>query len=113
MQFGTFQGVGKLSRNGIKVGNVTYITHCENMHFFYSSPSGQNGRYFADDIFKCIFINEKFCILIQISMKFVPKGPIDNKATFVQVMAWHRTGDKPLSEPMLTQFTHAYMGEMS
>ena len=24
-------------------------------------------------------------------------------------MAWHWTGDKPLSEPMLTQFTDAYM----
>ena len=23
-------------------------------------------------------------------------------------MTWHRTGDKPLSEPMLTQFTDAY-----
>ena len=24
-------------------------------------------------------------------------------------MAWRRPGDKPLSEPMLTQFTDAYM----
>ena len=28
-----------------------------------SSPPGQNGRHFADDIFSCIFTNEKFCIL--------------------------------------------------
>ena len=41
-----------------------------------SSPSGQNGRQFADVIFSCIFINEKFCILIIISLKLVPKGPI-------------------------------------
>ena len=39
---------------------------------------GQNGRYFADYIFKCISMNEKFCILIRISLKFVPWGPIDN-----------------------------------
>ena len=54
--------------------------------------------------------------MIQISLKFVPEGPIDNKAVLVQVMAWRRTGDKPLSELMLTQFTDAYMrhsGEMS
>ena len=41
---------------------------------------------------------------------------IDNKLTLVQVMAWRRTGDKPLSEPMLTRFIDAYMrhyGEMS
>ena len=28
-------------------------------------------------IFRCIFVNEKFCILIKISLNFVPKGPID------------------------------------
>ena len=43
-------------------------------------------------------------------------SPIDNKPELVQVMAWRRTGDKPLPETMLTQFTDAYMqhlGEMS
>ena len=54
-------------------------------------------------------MNEKFYIAIQISLKFIPKGPIDNFATLVQVMAWRRTGDKPLPEPMLTQFTDAFM----
>ena len=57
--------------------------------------SKQYGHNFAD-IFKCILMNENWCILIQISLKFVPKDPIDNKSVMVQVMAWHRTGDKPL-----------------
>ena len=35
---------------------------------------GQNGRHFADDLFRCIFANEKFCISIRILFKFVPKG---------------------------------------
>ena len=48
-----------------------------------SSLPGQNGRHFADGIFKCIFMNENFCILIPISLKFVPKGPIDNKSALV------------------------------
>ena len=74
-----------------------------------SSPPCQNGRYFAENIFKCIFMNEKFCISIQISLKFIPRGPSDNNSALVQVMAWRRTGDKLLSEPMLTQFTDAYM----
>ena len=39
-----------------------------------------HGHQFADDIFRCIFVNEKFCILIKISLKFVPDGPIDNSA---------------------------------
>ena len=37
----------------------------------------------ADDIFTCIFMNEKFCILIKISLKFVPKSPIDNNPALV------------------------------
>ena len=63
----------------------------------------------ADDIFKCIFVNENDKIPIQISLKLVPWSPIDNKSALVQVMAWRRTGDKPLPEPMMTQFTDAYM----
>ena len=63
----------------------------------------------ADDIFKCIFLNENDWISIKISLKFVPRSPIDNKPALVQVMAWRRTGDKPLPEPMMTQFTDAYM----
>ena len=38
----------------------------------------QNGRHFADDIFKRMFLNENIWIPIEISLKFVPKGSIDN-----------------------------------
>ena len=38
----------------------------------------QNGCHFADDSFKCIFLNENVWIPIKISLKFVPKGPINN-----------------------------------
>ena len=61
----------------------------------------QNGRRFADDTFKCSFLNENVRILIKISLKFVPKGPINNNPALVQIMAWRRSGDKPLSEPMM------------
>ena len=63
----------------------------------------------AHGIFKCIFSNENDRIPIQISLKFIHKSPIDNKLALVRVMAWRRTGDKPLPEPMPTQFTDAYM----
>ena len=63
----------------------------------------------ADDIFNCIYLNENDRILIQISLKYVPRCPIDNKAALVQVMGWHRIGDKPLSEPVLTRFSDAYI----
>ena len=48
-----------------------------------SSPPGQNGRHFADNTLRCIFANEKFCILITTSLKFVPKGVIDNNPSLV------------------------------
>ena len=79
------------------------------MSVFNSSPPGQNGCHFADEILKCISMNEKLCILIKISLKFVPKGQIDNKAALVQVMAWQRAGDKPLPEPMFIHSLDAYM----
>ena len=47
----------------------------------------QNGRHFADDTFKRIVLNENIGILIKISLKFVPKGPINNIPALVQVMA--------------------------
>ena len=50
---------------------------------FNSSPPGQNGRHFTDDISRCIFVNEMFCFLMKISLKFVPKGPVDNKPALV------------------------------
>ena len=63
----------------------------------------------ADDIFKCIFLNENDKIPFQISLKHVHRNPIDNKPALVQVMAWRRIGGKPLPEPMMTQYTDAYM----
>ena len=67
----------------------------------------QNGRHFPDDIFKYIFLNENIWISIKISLKFVPKGPIDNILALFQMMAWRRIGAKPLFGPMLTRLTDA------
>ena len=55
--------------------------------FLNSYPSGQNLPHLADDTFESIFVNDKFRISIRISVKFVSKGPIDNKSALVQVMA--------------------------
>ena len=67
----------------------------------------QNGHHFTDDTSKCIFLNENVRISIDISLKFVPKGPINNIPALVQIMAWHQPSEKPLSEPvMVTLPTH-------
>ena len=62
---------------------------------------------FTDDTFKHIFMNENVRISINISLKFVPKGLINNIPALVQIMAWGRPDDKPLSEPMMVNLlTH-------
>ena len=68
-------------------------------HYINLSSPGQNGRHFADDIFKRIFLNIKKSIFFsKIWLKIVPKGPIDNNQAFVYILAWRRIGDKPLCE---------------
>ena len=83
--------------------------HIHSMSYIYSYPPEQNGRHFADNRYKLILINEKFCIFIKTSLNVLSKCPIDNKPVLVQVMAWRRTGDNPLSEPMMTRFNDAYI----
>ena len=68
----------------------------------------QNGRYFADDIFKWIFLNENVWISIKISLKFVPQGSINNIPSLVQIMAWRRPGNKPLSESKWLVYRRIY-----
>ena len=77
----------------------------------------QDGRHFPDKIFKHIFLNENIWILIKISLKFVPNGPINNIPALVQIMAWRQPGAKPLSEPMMVSLrTHicvAWLNELT
>ena len=104
----------KLSKWQLPVQPVTKISS-KWWHLLFDNASwnwnitDKMASIFADGIFKYILLNKNDIISIQIWMKFVPKSPIDNKPALVRVMAWGRTGDKPLSEPMMTQFTDAYM----
>ena len=63
----------------------------------------QNGQHFADNILKCILLNESVRIVLNISFKFVPKGLFHNNSALPEVMAWYRIDMKPLPETMLTQ----------
>ena len=55
------------------------------------------------------FFMESVYIWIVISLKFLPKVPIDNKPPFFQMMVWRLTSDKSLSEPMLAYFADLYV----
>ena len=72
-----------------------------------STPLDKMAAILAADNFKCIFLNENDGI--PVSVKFVPKSPVDNKPALVQVMAWRRTVDKPFLESVLAHFSDAYI----
>ena len=67
----------------------------------------QSERHLADDLYKWICLHENVRISIKISLKLVPEGPIISIPALVQILVWRRTGDKPLSEPMMVRsLTH-------
>ena len=68
----------------------------------------QNGWYFVNTIFNCISLNENIWNSNRISLKFVLRGPINNKSWMIQVRAWHQTSDKPLSEPKMSPYIDAW-----
>ena len=83
---------------------VAMLVRCA-VHAFNTLRLRRNRRHFADDIFKYIHLNENALISIKIPLKFIPKTPINNMPTLVQIMAWHRQGAKPLSETMMVKLS--------
>ena len=81
---------------------VCAVLHSFNVNILRPS---QNGRHFADDTFKRIFMNENVRLSINISLQFVPKGLIYNIPSLVQIMAWRRLGDKLLSKPIVVRLS--------
>ena len=73
----------------ISIGNIkfTSVSSCFSDSGINSLRPRQNGRHFADDIFNRISLNENVWIPIKNSLKFIPKGPIDNIPALVQIMA--------------------------
>ena len=88
-------------------GDQDLWCHMASLEWLNSLRPRQNGRLFADDTFKRIFLNENIIISTKNSLKFVPKGLINNIPALVLIMAWRRPGVKPLSEPMMVSLpTH-------
>ena len=70
---GSFQLVIRFINND----NINYVRKAYFSVHQNTFIPGQNGRHFANDIFRCIFVKDKFCISIRTSPKFVPEGPTD------------------------------------
>ena len=107
-----FELVRPITRHPFKLGSQNLdqsakIAWAKVAVVFNTLRPRQHGRHFADDTLKRIFMNENVIISIKISLKFVPKGPINTIPALVQIMAWCRPGDKPLSEAMMVSLlTH-------
>ena len=99
-QFRCVGGV-ELQEHGLLTAYHVHIWQVLPQHCF--SESCQTSLHFADDYFKCIFLNKNVSILIKISLKFVTNGLINNTLALVQIMAWRQPGDKPISEPMMVR----------
>ena len=73
------------------------------------SAHTKNGTIIGRWVAVLTFLNEICCILIKIPLIFAPNGPIHSIAALLQTTAWRRSGDKPLSDPIMAKFTDAYM----
>ena len=59
--------------------------------YIHTSRQKQKGHCFASHIYKLIFLCEN-CFEIHITLKFIPKGPVDNKPPMVEAIARQLTG---------------------
>ena len=66
------------------------------VHQFNTLRPRQDGRHFADDIFKCIFLMKMLEFRLLFHWSLFPRA-INNIPAMVQLMAWRRPGDKPIS----------------
>ena len=99
-----------LKRNHLKVSSGKMAAILSRPQCVNTLRQRQNGRHFADDISKQIFVNENGWILIKISLKFLPRSPINNILALFQIMAWRRPGDKLLFEPKMAYATYVSLG---
>ena len=83
------------------------VVHFTNVLLINTLRPRKIWRHFANDIFICIFLNGTVWIPIEIALKFVSKGPLNNIPALVQWMAWQHPGFKPLSEAVVVSLpTH-------
>ena len=93
--------------NKTQLFNWQNTLHCIYLPRCLIHRGGDKIAAISHRIFSNAFFNEKLWISLNISLKFIPKVRLNNIPTLVQIMAWYRPGDKPLSEPtMVSLLTH-------
>ena len=106
--------IGNTSMNSVvHISKIMSVQSYSRFHHFWMCLThwgqNKNGGQFTI-IFKPIYSNEKKIYLIQISLKYFPKVPINNMPILVQIMAWCQPGYNPPSEPiMVSLLIHIYV----
>ena len=76
--------------------------HCLQIKILIDKDSQRKLTYWGWDkisaIFQCIFLNENVPISIDIPLKFVHNGLVNNIPALLQMIAWHQSGENILSE---------------
>ena len=73
---------------------------------FIGTRVGYNCRLFCRRYFEMHFHEREIWYTHSIITEICCSDQIDNKTVLVQLMAWHRTGNKPSSEPMLVKMPY-------
>ena len=82
---------------------IVYMRHSASV----SEHTDRTDRHLAYGILNRIFLTENVCILIEMSIKFILSGSIDNKAALIRVMYWRLLGANTLSVPRMIQLSDA------
>ena len=82
-----FRSMGTKDDRFFQDGMVISIWNKSRSDNWLISLWGKWPPFLTDGIFNCIFLNENYRISIPISLKSVPRNPIDNKSALIQVMA--------------------------
>ena len=75
---------------------TVYTCNCRACLDLNTLRSRWNGYSFADGIFAFIFYCEYVSFWFIFHWNMLPMVQLINNSELVQIMAWHRTGDKPL-----------------
>ena len=95
-----------LSMAKVKVVKMLYLTKMFTLTHWGRDKMAAILQMTFSNSFSC---KKNVCILIQMSLKFVPKSLINNNTTLFKIMVWRLSGDKPLSGPKIAKFIDAYM----
>ena len=105
----SFRGITWVRNNLMRCMHLYSTTMLQLTHWGRDKMAAISQTTLSNDFFRIIF----FLISIKISLRFVPWGLVNNIPALVLIMAWRRPGDKPLSEPMITDAYMRHSASMS